>query len=334
MAAVATRADARAVVGMAARAEQKNLQRLDTGWRHLAGYPGYHPRRRHRSLDKRAFPQRRLGKIMTSFLTMDVVKVAFERAPQYLQIAATCLTCRKRPDAATIAAIQSQFGSSQVKDRFDVFLSHAALAADKALGVWQLMSEPPYSFRSYLDWIYDPLLERDAVTQKTASILRERMQASQCFVYVVTEDSQDSVWMPWELGYFDAFKANIGVLPVLQDAKSAFAGHEYLSLYTPLTLKDAAEMTTRQQASTASGADFQVEARKLAKAAQLDVNDFVRRMQEQPRLAGEWLRPHARATLREGPKMTTSKPGQATMDVQSMASTYIDEWLRLLGMSD
>jgi hypothetical protein len=266
-----------------------------------------------------------------AFLTTGIVDDAFRRAPQCLQIAASCLARRERPSNATIADIQRQFSIAQNEESFQVFLSHAASAADKALGVWPIMSEPPYKFRAYLDWIYDPLLERDAVTPETASILRRRMQASQCLIYVVTRDSQHSVWMPWELGYFDAYKANIGVLPVLEgDSETAFSGREYLSLYTPVTLEDAAAMTTKQSALPAGGADFQRAAQELAEAAQLDLNEFVRRMQDQPRLAGEWLRPHARATIAQGPQMTTSEPEQATAEVKSIASIYLDEWMKVL----
>ena len=37
--------------------------------------------------------------------------------------------------------------------------------------------------------------------------------------------------MPWELGFFDGFKQNVAILPVLTDDEKEFKGQEYLSLY-------------------------------------------------------------------------------------------------------
>lgn len=242
---------------------------------------------------------------------------------------------RERPAAETAAEIDGQFGSGAPERGFDVFLCHSARAADKALGVWQLLSEPPYRFHCYLDWIRDPLLEREAVTPETAAVLRRRMQDSQCLIYIASDEALESVWMPWELGYFDAFKANVGVLPVLRDPNAQFVGHEYLSLYTPLTLDAVAAMTRARSPDAAAGGmgvaeDFQRGAARLAWAAQqLDLNEFARLMKDRPRLAGEWLRPHARATVEKLPAMSAAEPAQASEEANAAASIYVEEWLRL-----
>jgi hypothetical protein len=121
------------------------------------------------------------------------------------------------------------------------------------------------------------------------------------------------------------------MLPVLESSESPFAGREYLSLYTPVTLEDAAALTRGRPGSTLLEPRSRIEeALNLAKAAHVDLNEFVRQMQQQPRLAGEWLRPHARATIEQGPKMTTLEPEQATAEVKSAASIYYDEWLKVL----
>jgi hypothetical protein len=239
------------------------------------------------------------------------------------------LNLRKEVDGESIAAIKEQFGSLLPREaRFDVFLSHAASAADKALGIWQILTAPPYKFRVYMDWIHDPLMERQTVNEKTASTLRMRMQASQCLIYVVTESSQKSVWMPWELGYFDAYKANIGILPVVEDDKKAFFGREYLSLYKQLTLDDTAAMARQKFPATNQEAISGM--LKLAEVAKLNMAAFARQMQDEPQLAGEWLRPHAEDTIEQGPELATSNPGQATEEVKSVYSIYGDEWIKML----
>ena len=37
--------------------------------------------------------------------------------------------------------------------------------------------------------------------------------------------------MPWELGYFDALKGRVGILPLAKSTQDKFDGNEYLGLY-------------------------------------------------------------------------------------------------------
>lgn len=37
--------------------------------------------------------------------------------------------------------------------------------------------------------------------------------------------------MPWELGFFDALKGKVAVLPIAQNNETSFRGTEYLGLY-------------------------------------------------------------------------------------------------------
>lgn len=50
--------------------------------------------------------------------------------------------------------------------------------------------------------------------------------------------------MPWELGYFDALKGKVGVLPVTRAQESAFKGEEYLNLYPYVTIERAQDHNT------------------------------------------------------------------------------------------
>jgi hypothetical protein len=61
------------------------------------------------------------------------------------------------------------------------------------------------------------------------------MKTSSCLVYVHSANAAHSVWMPWELGYFDAFKpSHVWILPLVAESDSEFKGQEYLGLYPPL----------------------------------------------------------------------------------------------------
>ena len=57
------------------------------------------------------------------------------------------------------------------------------------------------------------------------------MSRSLSLLFVTSETSKSSVWMPRELGYFDGFrKGNIAVLPILEGNQNSFQGQEYLGL--------------------------------------------------------------------------------------------------------
>jgi len=83
-----------------------------------------------------------------------------------------------------------------------------------------------------VDWIEDPAMDRTKVKTTTAEVLRERMRSAASLVYVHSANASDSVWMPWELGYFDGFKPTyVWVLPLVVASDSEFRGQEYLGLY-------------------------------------------------------------------------------------------------------
>lgn len=116
---------------------------------------------------------------------------------------------------------------------YDVFLSHAYQDADAIHGVRSIMES--LGLTVYVDWIDDDALDRTRVTSKTAQVLRERMKTSSCLVYAHSANASQSVWMPWELGYFDALKPHhVWILPLVSESDTEFKGQEYLGLYPPL----------------------------------------------------------------------------------------------------
>jgi TIR domain len=128
-----------------------------------------------------------------------------------------------------------RFSSS---DRYDIFLSHSYQDADVIHGIKSIIEK--IGLKVYVDWINDPGLDRGRVTSKTAQILRERMQNCSSLVYVHTPNATQSVWMPWELGYFDGLKPrHVWILPVVSEYDSEFKGQEYLGLYPAVEKLDA-----------------------------------------------------------------------------------------------
>lgn len=133
-------------------------------------------------------------------------------------------------------ALQEDFlVSMPSRGHFDVFLSHSYDQKNTALRLKAFLEEE-YGLNVYIDWIVDKELSRNLVTPKTAARLKQRMNQSMVLLYlhmVSSPHKPPSVWMPWELGYFDGAKGRIAVLPVTRsdDIRTSFKGKEYLGLY-------------------------------------------------------------------------------------------------------
>lgn len=113
---------------------------------------------------------------------------------------------------------------------YDVFLSHSRLDADFVLGLKLRLEREGCSV--YVDWIDDPALDRSKVSPETANQLRARMRSCKALLYACSLAASHSKWMPWELGYFDALRGKIAIVPVSGvSGQSSFKGQEYLGLY-------------------------------------------------------------------------------------------------------
>lgn len=123
--------------------------------------------------------------------------------------------------------------AKSVDDRqFDIFLSHSYLDASEISVLSSEFETMGYSV--YVDWLIDGSLDRKNVTGNTAQLLRRRMQNCKCLFFATSSHSQESKWMPWELGYFDGLKDKVAIVPVVEDSKAEgddYSGQEYLSIY-------------------------------------------------------------------------------------------------------
>jgi len=159
----------------------------------------------------------------------------------YLRIAEARAASRVARSYVTKSASQILMEDSRSfssADRYDVFLSHSFQDADVILGIKSIMKN--IGLKVYVDWIDDPGLDRGKVTVATAQKLRERMKTCSSLVYVHTPNATQSVWMPWELGYFDGFKpGHVWILPLVSEYDSEFKGQEYIGLYPPIEKLDS-----------------------------------------------------------------------------------------------
>ncbi|MGB8315870.1 MAG: toll/interleukin-1 receptor domain-containing protein [Aestuariivirga sp.] len=113
--------------------------------------------------------------------------------------------------------------TASADESFDVFLSHSSAEPEEILlGVKAVLEDR--GIKVYVDKYSDPQLTPDEVTPETAELLRSRMRCSNALLYLYSRHSQKSRWMPWELGFFDGLKGNVGILPVTQNQEETFKG--------------------------------------------------------------------------------------------------------------
>lgn len=114
---------------------------------------------------------------------------------------------------------------------YDIFLSHSYQDAEVILGLKYTLEEKGYEV--YVDWIEDKQLSRDNVNAQTANQLRVRMRSCKSLFFATSDNSSNSKWMPWELGYYDGYKGKVAILPINDSLyqKDSFEGQEYLGLY-------------------------------------------------------------------------------------------------------
>jgi hypothetical protein len=119
--------------------------------------------------------------------------------------------------------------------QFDIFLSHTIADKDVIRGVFLELTEMGY--KTYVDWIIDPQLDRANVTRETANLVRKRMKQSDSLFHATSDNSSRSKWMPWETGWKDGNNKKVCIFPIVGNFQEKYQGQEFLSLY-PYIIKD------------------------------------------------------------------------------------------------
>ncbi len=120
------------------------------------------------------------------------------------------------------ASSRSHFGAT--------FLSHSSKDNDLIVGAIRILES--HGATVYIDEI-DPAMP-PYTTAATAKLLKERISQSRNFVLLASKNSQQSTWVPWELGIADGDKGEgrIALFPAVDSQQDrAWASWEYLGLY-------------------------------------------------------------------------------------------------------
>jgi hypothetical protein len=149
---------------------------------------------------------------------------------------------RKRAVSNRTIALPAAPPAKPVDHDYDVFLSHH-FADQNLVTDRNDYIEDELNFEAYVDWKDSKSeLDRSKASHETAAFLRNIMRHARSLIFVVTESTPASKWMPWELGFFDGRQSarRIGVyLP--DELPSLPAGQEYLGIYRLLRKNDIEE---------------------------------------------------------------------------------------------
>jgi len=131
---------------------------------------------------------------------------------------------------------------------YDIFMSQTIRDAEIVLGVYDLLTEMGYSV--FCDWIAAPEADREAVTPASAACIRAVMATSASLLFLDTDGAAQSLWMCWELGWFDGQNGHVAVLPVLAGDQQYYRGREFLGLYPYVEIDEGGRLKVVRPAAT------------------------------------------------------------------------------------
>lgn len=117
---------------------------------------------------------------------------------------------------------------------FDVFISHSVSDAKIVDVLVQHLND--LKLVAFVDWKSDKEdLSRNKTDQHTPSVLQLRMKQSKCLLLIRTSESDSSIWVSWELGYYAALNRKVAVLEIGDDLGNE---PEFISNYPKACLSD------------------------------------------------------------------------------------------------
>ena len=117
------------------------------------------------------------------------------------------------------------------------FLSHSSQDTDLTTGAMTVLKN--HGATVYIDEI-DPSMP-PYTNAETAAKLKNRIRVCKKFVLLATPNSNQSKWVPWELGIGDGYKSlsNIAIFPASENSTDkSWASWEYLGLYHKIVFGD------------------------------------------------------------------------------------------------
>lgn len=169
------------------------------------------------------------------------------------------------------------------RPRFDIFLSQTTRDAEIVLGVYDLLVEQGYSV--FCDWIIAPEVNRSEVSPANAAFVRCAMMICDTLLFLDTDQADQSLWMCWELGWFDGNKGHVAILPVLEDKAAQYRSREFLGLYPYIEVDEKGRLFLRRPVVTGPTGITMLEAPNMRR---FDAWRSGNASEFRPRVMGAW----------------------------------------------
>ncbi len=129
----------------------------------------------------------------------------------------------------SVVRLAQKHSATRVAASMKVFLSHSHQDRDYVEAVRLLLESQGSGI--YVDWQDG---EMPAQTSwQTAASLKSKIKDLKKVVLLASENSKESKWVPWELGYGEGVNglSSVAILAVLPDNVELWKGTEYVSAY-------------------------------------------------------------------------------------------------------
>lgn len=113
-----------------------------------------------------------------------------------------------------------------IQHRKKAFLCHSHKDIDLVKGL--VVSFREKNVDLYVDWLDASMPETP--NKETAQKLQQRIAKADMFLFLATNNSMESLWCPWEIGYADGIGKVPHILPTVDQYLVTY-GSEYLDLY-------------------------------------------------------------------------------------------------------
>ena len=133
----------------------------------------------------------------------------------------------------SVASVQAKSAAvTAASAKATIFLSHSS--KDRELIEPAIAFLRSHGVTVYIDWMDEGM--PDTVSGETAKRIKGKIREQRKFMVLVTENSKDSRWVPWELGFADPVKGmeHIAILPISENG--SFVQNVYMKIYPKIQM--------------------------------------------------------------------------------------------------
>ncbi len=127
----------------------------------------------------------------------------------------------------TTSAVSEAVRVAKASSQQTAFLCHSHKDNKLALGLQGWLKSQGWDV--YIDWQDESM--QHSPNKQTAKNIQNHIETRDWFLYLATQNSSNSKWCPWEIGYADGIGKTTDIIVVPTSFGYDSYGQEYLDLY-------------------------------------------------------------------------------------------------------